>query len=209
MRKRITSLFLVLALCLSLLPTAALAAENEGGESGESHTHCVCGAEHHDVGDHETKEEITFTEWTDELVAEQYSGEKTAANSLPKDAGNYYLTTDVTIVNAWTPRDGTVLDLNGHSITMKAKGPVINVTGSFTLTDCKGGKDTNPYGKITHNRKKPKVDYGSGVYMEKKGASFTPYSGEISSHDSNNNGGGVFLGSSNSPHTLNGTIGGI
>ena len=58
MKKKALSLLLTLALCLSLLPTAAWATEDEGGsspaaQSGETHAdHCICGANHHVVGSH-------------------------------------------------------------------------------------------------------------------------------------------------------------
>ena len=121
----------------------------------------------------------------------------TGVSSLSNDMGkgNYYLTTNVKLSTTWTPADGTVLDLNGHSITMENEGAVINVTGTFTLTDCKGGVDTNPYGKITH---KTGVK-GSGVNIRPAAmgdATFTMYGGEISGNaaGSGTNGGGVYVG---------------
>ena len=94
------------------------------------------------------------------------------------NAGYYYLTADVTLDQTWTPADGTVLDLNGYSITMQQEGDAIKVTGSFTLTDCKGGK--TEYGKITH---KTGVN-GRGVDIKPAttggAATFTMYGGEIS-----------------------------
>ena len=105
-------------------------------------------------------------------------------------ADNYYLTTDVTLDTTWTPADGTVLDLNGHSITMQQEGPVIDVTGSFTLTDCKGGKAD--YGKITHaaNVNGRGVDVGN---TEKTATSFTMYGGSIYKNTASGDGGGVHV----------------
>lgn len=60
MKQRILSTLLALAMCLSLLPTAAFAdGENDG--SAETHTHCVCGAEHMVIGNHTTESKATFT----------------------------------------------------------------------------------------------------------------------------------------------------
>ena len=104
----------------------------------------------------------------------------TGVSSLTEitNAGYYYLTADVTLDQTWTPADGTVLDLNGHSITMQQEGDAIKVTSSFTLTDCKGGK--TEYGKITH---KTGVN-GRGVDIKPAttggAATFTMYGGEIS-----------------------------
>lgn len=111
----------------------------------------------------------------------------TGVSSLTEitNAGYYYLTADVTLDQTWTPADGTVLDLNGHSITMEAEGEVINVTGSFTLTDCKGGK--TEYGKITH---KTGVN-GRGVNVS-EGNTFTMYGGSIYGNTATGDGGGIW-----------------
>ena len=45
---------MALALCLTLLPATALAAD------AEPHKHCLCGAEHTGIGDHKEITEITF-----------------------------------------------------------------------------------------------------------------------------------------------------
>ncbi len=59
---------------------------------------------------------------------------------MPDTAGRYYLTKDVVISETWQPADGTVLCLNGKTITGEAKDKyVIYITnGSFDLTDCAG-----------------------------------------------------------------------
>ena len=99
--------------------------------------------------------------------------------------GYYYLTADVTLDQTWTPADGTVLDLNGYSITMQQEGDAIKVTGSFTLTDCKGGK--TEYGKITH---KTGVN-GRGVNVS-EGSTFTMYGGSIYGNTATGDGGGIW-----------------
>ena len=99
--------------------------------------------------------------------------------------GYYYLTADVTLDQTWTPADGTVLDLNGYSITMQQEGDAIKVTSSFTLTDCKGGK--TEYGKITH---KTGVN-GRGVNVS-EGNTFTMYGGSIYGNTATGDGGGIW-----------------
>ena len=58
MKKRILSFLLTLVLICSLLPTAAFAAD--------SHTHCICGKTHKNVGDHDAEVSTTFTAVTDQ-----------------------------------------------------------------------------------------------------------------------------------------------
>lgn len=131
------------------------------------HKHCVCGAEHQTIGDHKNIDEKTFTEWTDTLAEEQNGAGNTASNSLPATAGNYYLTKDVVISETWKPADGTVLCLNGKTITGEAKDKyVIYITnGSFDLTDCSQNTGSIAYG-------------GGGVFVD-KGKTFNMYAGII------------------------------
>ena len=131
------------------------------------HKHCVCGAEHQTIGDHKNIDEKTFTEWTDTLAEEQNGAGNTASNSLPTTAGNYYLTKDVVISETWKPADGTVLCLNGKTITGEVKDKyVIYITnGSFDLTDCCQNTGSIAYG-------------GGGVFVD-KGKTFNMYAGII------------------------------
>ena len=140
----------------------------------------------------------------------------TATSTLTSDmaAGNYYLTTDVTLDATWTPANGTVLDLNGYSITVNADADAITVPAgsSFTLTDCNssggvhyftknteknnlwepvetGGGITVTGGVITHSRGKN----GSGIVMqaESNNGTFTMYGGTICGNYSTTPGAGV------------------
>ena len=81
-----------------------------------------------DEGDH-THDGVTFAAWED-------------ASSLPAEAGNYYLTADVSLSETWTvPAGETNLDLNGHTVTLSAEsGSVIMVSAGKTLSlyDCVG-----------------------------------------------------------------------
>ena len=100
MKKRVLSLFMALALCFSMLPTAALAeeagaapgggdtnssGEMQGGEAGTHTAHCVCGKDSSTTVNGHTHS--TDTTWA-------------AAASLPTSAGSYYLTQSVS--GSWT-----------------------------------------------------------------------------------------------------------
>ena len=181
MKKRLFSILLSICMVLTMIPMAGgavYATETGNGESGTAagHTHCVCSAEHKTIGNHKDAEEKTFTEWTDTLAKEQNGDDKTASNSLPAETGNYYLTENVTVDGTWQPADGTVLCLNGKTITGAKAKFVINMygtSGEFTLTDC-----AEVCGSITGGR--------CGVYVN-DGKTFNMYNGLIKG-----NGRGVF-----------------
>ena len=188
-----------------------------------THTHYLCGGDDcTEVGGHTESAQTTFTKWT-------------ATDSLPDAAGNYYLTGNVTLTSTWTPKNGTVLDLNGFSITMDKTGPtdttlrsVIYFTSStFTLVDCKG--ENTEYGKITHAADVlgKGVQVGNGGTFNMYGghitgnsatgsngvgggvASYGPfnlYNGTISGNTASNRGAGVFIGSNGSFAMYGGTI---
>ena len=163
MKKRLFSILLSICMVLTMIPMA-------GGEvfaQTTEHKHCVCGAEHKTIGDHKAIEDRTFTEWTDTLAEKQNGEGKTASNSLPAETGNYYLTENVTVDGVWKPADGTVLCLNGKTITGEAKDKyVIYITnGSFDLTDCCQNTGSIAYG-------------GGGVFVD-KGKTFNMYAGII------------------------------
>ena len=111
------------------------------------HKHYLCGGSTCNGAGGHTCEETIFTKWSD------------AAN-LPDSAGNWYLTTDVVISATWEPKDGTVLDLNGHSITvdgMAAPGDnaiTVKKGVRFTLTDCNGDEGVHRFTKYVQNPSK-------------------------------------------------------
>ncbi|MCI6604338.1 MAG: S-layer homology domain-containing protein [Clostridiales bacterium] len=148
MKKRIISLILVLALCLSLLPLAAMAADGEPaddalqqptdalrdtGSTGEG-TH----ADHYYCGGAAcTHSDPLFENATPIASAERL---------LAAEAGSYYLTADIDLSGTWTPQNGTVLCLNGKVLALRnAVGAVIHVAqgSTFTLLDCGAGKITH------------------------------------------------------------------
>ena len=109
------------------------------------HTHCACAHKAKyakDIGNHTEHVDHEFVAWTDELVKVQYGSDtkRTAATALPKVAGCYYLTGDVTPANAWWAADGTILCMNGHKIVSAgAMGSTVRVDSNVhvVLTDCR------------------------------------------------------------------------
>lgn len=108
------------------------------------HVHCICGGGT-TSGGHPQHSDVTYTAWTDDEAASQYGASSyTAANSLPKDPGYYYLTTSVTLSDSdtWRPADGTVLCLNGRTVRefafYKPDFDAITVDSgvTFSLTEC-------------------------------------------------------------------------
>ena len=111
------------------------------------HTHCACAHKAKyakDIGSHTEHVDHEFVAWTDELVKEQYGSNttRTAATAMPKVAGYYYLTDDVTLGgnSAWTPMNGTIICMNGHKVTSpSAIGSTVYIESNVhvVLTDCK------------------------------------------------------------------------
>lgn len=173
--KKILSMLIALALCVTLIPPASFATD--------THSHPVCGT----TCSHTGSEAHTSEEWT----AWSY------ASALPSAAGNYYLTVDVTLADAWEVPLGTVnLCLNSHTVTGASDKNALNIAdgATFNLTDC-----TDAQGKITHAA----GEKGRGVYMT--GGTFNMYGGIISENtvENNNYGGGVCVQGGN--FTLSGT----
>ncbi len=110
---------------------------------GESETHYMCG--------------YTGTNWDEHIKLHPACGWKYSSytftpwnrtDSLPTEAGNYYLVNDVELTETWNvPTGWTYLCLSGKSITMKGNGAVISVStkGKLHLTDCKEADN-----RITH-----------------------------------------------------------
>ena len=145
-------------------------------ESGDVHTHCVCGG-NGAVNGHEHDTAVTWT----------------TADSLPDSAGNYYLTQSVS--GSWTVPTGEVnLCLNGQTIS----GSITVGSGaSLTLTDCSDSGKVQ--GEVLVNGGKLELYSGTitgGVQVGKKGgtyqtgSSFTMYGGAITGNEDY---GGVFL----------------
>ncbi len=130
MKKRILSCFMALALCLTLLPTAALAAD------GMTHTPSHSGKE--------LKMDNTLMKdgavWNPTAVSTYGSDTET---SYALDGGDYYLGSDLTIDHPIMINGNVKLCLNSFSITCASPAPnyviavYANTNSELTLTDCK------------------------------------------------------------------------
>ena len=214
MKKRIISLILVLALCLSLLPLAAVAADGEPAD--EVLAQPADGVPADDAPQQPT-DALRDTGSTGEgtHADHYYCGGATCAHNDPRfenaqpidtaeallnaAAGSYYLTADTFLPSTWTPKDGTVLCLNNKVLALRnAIGAVIHVAqnSTFTLLDCGAGK-------ITHSGSAG----GQGVLAD---GTFYMYGGTITQNwgdDSRNDyAGGVYVSGTGSFHMLGGKI---
>ena len=147
MKKRITSVLMALALCLTLLPTAALAANGE-----------------HAAGNHTGFTELYMEEGEDGTSTLKKDGKEwtpaVGSDNLTLEAGSYYLSTALTLTDYSILISGNVtLCLNGKNIVCNGEtkdGHVISVgaygtTAHLTLTDCQttagtidGGGNASP-----------------------------------------------------------------
>ncbi len=153
------------------------------------HRHCLCGKEHHDVGDHTTDSQVTFTKlWMDngklkigdtELTTKVTidngyfdQGQKVTCYELP--AGNYYLGNSITLdypiyiasnlilSGASVPMSNDVkLCLNGHTITANRDFSAIVCSSALSKTTFTLTDCQQKAGTITHTAGKT----GSGVLL--------------------------------------------
>ncbi len=192
-------------------------------QDGE-HNHPVCGltCTHMDENGKQLHEDgVTWTPIStgEELLQKQWT------------KGNYYLTQNVTLTEGWAPADGTVLCLNGYSITVNYSDAVIAVSDgrTFTLCNCSNtgmgtithgtddsgtqyigygvllsyGSTFNMYGGKISGNISSEIGIGAGVYVSR--SKFNMYGGEISSNTSSNgNGGGGVYVDENSSFTMEG-----
>ena len=185
MRKRIFSILLTIAVCLSMMPAGVWAADGEtsGQGTNSEHSHCICGG-NTDVNGHSHSTDLGFQPWTE-------------TDKLPNE-GTYYLTESVTISGKWSPTGEVKLCLNGQTIS----GSITVGTGAtLTLTDC--ADSGRVQGEVIVNGGKFELYSGTitgGVQVGIKGAdyqtgsSFTMYGGAITGNkESSGSGGGVFL----------------
>ena len=224
MKKRVLSLLLTLALCFTMLPAAAFAAEADpagqetqsdsgtgkvqsAGEkngtavqAGETHEHFLCGGTTCNQEGHALEDGMTtFEPWDEKAIT---------------TAGTYrfYLTGDI---SGFTVREGVnlTLCLNGYNITSSSTvqgEDVITVKpgATFTLCDCKQGGTKTDYGTIGHNR--PDQWNGRGVTVE--ASTFYMYGGKISNNtvgnldNSKGIGGGVVVCNKGAFYMIGGEI---
>lgn len=137
---------------------------------GKVHRHTVCG-------------DTNCTDGHAEVIWTAISTEAELRHIDTSKGKYYYLTDNIELTKSespaisWTPGDGVVLCLNGHSITQKADDYYvisIDKEHTFTLTDC---KENQEYGKITHTDGK-----GSAMYVS-PAANFYFYGGCITDNN--------------------------
>lgn len=211
-------LALALAVCLSLLPTTAQAAEHSHAVCGSvDGTNCPDAANHDEHGDNDVVfQEMRYVAATGTEEAKLVCGDnkpsgKNREGKYAIDSGKYYLNADMTLdapllIDAL---EDVTICLNGHSITVNADESVIAIAGrgKLTLCDCQDGA-LNPDGskkeggKITHGTKpgsSEKYTYtGCGVQVNYN-ATFTMYGGSVTGNTVSGNGNmgaGVDVGSS-------------
>ena len=192
MKKRGLSLFLALALCLTLLPAAAFA--NGEPETSTPHTHYLCGnAEACSyVGDHnETDKTIFATAIRQDDNGKVWVGgepEELPYQCVLSNGGTYYLDSNLVLkgpsalnkVGCIYIDSDVTLCLNGHTITIIDDRDAFDIRKSMesdpptlTLTDCKNS------GQITHGTTTGGTKYlGNGVSLHQS-CNFIMYGGSI------------------------------
>ena len=198
------------------------------------HVHCICGGST-TSGSHPQHSDMTYTAWTDDEAASQYGDSSyTADRYLPKNPGNYYLTSDVSLFDngTWHPADNTVICLNSHHVREfafnKPAYDVITVDSgvTFSLTECASiqGDIHCASSAATHTVNnsgtfnfyngqlrgtKSKAD-GAAVYNT---GTFNMYGGTITNNSTTARGGGVYNANECNLYggtiTNNGTGGGV
>ena len=177
------------------------------------HVHCICGGGA-TSGGHPQHSDVTYTAWTNDEAASQYGDSShTAANSLPKNPGYYYLTTSVTLSDSdtWRPADGTVLCLNGRTVNefafYKPDFDAITVDSgvTFSLTECasiqgyiycassRAVHTVNNSGTFNmyNGRLRGTTSTADGAAVYNNGT-FNMYGGTISNNGTSARGGGVY-----------------
>ena len=124
----------------------AVSYDEEGKQLFIGHYHCVCSGS----GSH-THEAVAWTKWE-------------STNSLPKTAGYYYLTEDVTVTGNTNPANGAAvyLCLNGHTVRQATAGArVIQMNGNgsaaakkYVITNCGSREDGRIVGNWTGSNAK-------------------------------------------------------
>ena len=167
-KQKILALFLAALMCIPVTRGFGIEAKAADGGRLAAHTHKIC-----EGSNCETKgcthSDIEWTEWE-------------SGDSMPTDAGNYYLTGDVTISKGWQTPEGVVnLCLNNHTLSCtdtSESGAVIQVLSGTELNIC----DCSDlwYGKITGSTP-------NGISFAAKlgggASSCTMYSGRITGID--------------------------
>ena len=180
---------MALALCLTLLPATAQAAEGESVT--EPHTHSDWLASGYGT---DGKTLVLRAGGDDNIYGDTLEKPNDGDWILP--AGNYYLQDDITVEYAIAISGDVTICLNSKTIQSTGGDAVFRVTGSgkLTLTDCNGNA-----GKVKSTRE----GSGSGVKVE-NGGIFNMYGGTISGNTTTQQGGGVYVYGGNSKFNMYG-----
>ena len=188
MKKRILSCFMALALCLTLLPATALAAEGESSTEPHTHSNWL-------TSGYGAKGSLTLYHNEADKISGDSVDQDDDGNWL-LNGGNYYLRTDVENYREFSEvkidhtiviKGNVTICLNGQTLESIGENmPVFRVKagGTLTLTDCKGNA-----GKVKHTSD----GSGSGVKVE-SGGTFNMYGGTITKNTATDTyGGGVYV----------------
>ncbi len=103
------------------------------GSSG--HTHCLCGANHQNIGNHTAEDSQEWQAW----------GSWGSGSAFPVESGNYYLTENVNLYTQgagwWEIENGITINLclNGHQFSAgNIRLAQVDNGGKLTITDCVG-----------------------------------------------------------------------
>lgn len=179
------------------------------------HSHCICGADHKNIGKHSGEALVTFdkklsysnhTLMIDNKTVTPLQNGGRDYYFLP--AGSYYLDGDVYLDNSILINSSGVVNicLNGKKLCLDQGSvqicEVIHLNyGTLNLTDCQGS------GQVRHNDH----TYGRGVTVE-NGTNFTLYGGTICNNQAYANGkadadgGGVYIGANSTFNMYGGKI---
>ena len=198
----------VLAVTVELDDEVMLMAEGQ-------HSHCICGADHKNIGKHSGEALVTFDKklsYSNHILMIDNKTVTPLQNGgrdyyfLP--AGSYYLDGDVYLNNSILINSRGVVNicLNGKKLCLdQGSGQICEVIhlnyGTLNLTDCQGS------GQVRHNDH----TYGRGVTVE-NGTNFTLYGGTICNNQAYANGkadadgGGVYIGANSTFNMYGGKI---
>ena len=167
MKKKFLSIAVCLCMIMTMIPGGVL--QPDAAWAAEHTPHCVCGGSTA-IGDH---------------TAHNSDAAWIGVSNLTDitQAGNYYLTDNVTLTETWKPADGVALCLNGYDIQAKGSFDVITIEDgvTFTVTEC----SSSTQGKITHTS-----GSGRGILVNNT-AVFNMYGGDVTGNSCSQEGAGV------------------
>ena len=220
MKKRVFSILTALCLCLTLLPTAALATEDNGAAPAEQQEEVKPEAKPAEE-EKEAQEGPAPQPAPSEGDPVALSGEGETVITLTQDNistyvsvssgltdGSYQLTEDITINSSLNISGTVTLDLNNHVLKMAGSGSVIQVNGMLTLIDSAENKTAKYFSKDADGLWALFTDdtisentVSGGVITGGTGSRYT-----YSYMDISNAAGGVYVGQNSTFHMTGGSI---